>query len=45
MLDVKLQSFLKVVELKNYTQAAKALNLTQPAITQHIKKIGGTLSM
>ncbi|WZL81937.1 LysR family transcriptional regulator [Vallitaleaceae bacterium 9-2] len=39
MLDVKLQSFLKVVELKNYTQAAKALNLTQPAITQHIKKL------
>lgn len=39
MLDVKVYTFKKVVELKNYTKAAMALNLTQPAVTQHIRKL------
>ena len=39
MLDAKIQTFIKVVELKSYTRAAEALHLTQPAVTQHIKKL------
>lgn len=39
MIDVKIFTFLKVVEHKNYTKAAKELNITQPAVTQHIKKL------
>ncbi|MBQ3272063.1 MAG: LysR family transcriptional regulator, partial [Solobacterium sp.] len=39
MLDPKIKTLLKVVETGNYTQAAKALNLTQPAVSQHIKAL------
>lgn len=39
MLDTKMFTFLKVAQLKNYTKAAAELNLTQPAVTQHIKKL------
>lgn len=39
MLDPKVYTFLKVVETGSYTAAAKALHLTQPAVTQHIAKI------
>lgn len=39
MLDIKIFTFLKVAELKNYTKAANSLNLTQPAVTQHIRKL------
>ncbi|MDR7870782.1 MAG: LysR family transcriptional regulator [Tissierellaceae bacterium] len=39
MLDNKIFTFLKVAQLKNYTKAAAELNLTQPAVTQHIKKL------
>lgn len=39
MLDLKIESFLKVVELKSYTSAAEVLHLTQPAITQHVQKL------
>lgn len=39
MLDSKMMTFLKVAELKNYTRAAGELNLTQPAVSQHIKKL------
>ncbi|GEN56276.1 LysR family transcriptional regulator [Halolactibacillus alkaliphilus] len=39
MLDQKLLTFIKVVECKNYTKAAEALNLTQPAVSQHMKKL------
>ncbi|NLY45946.1 MAG: LysR family transcriptional regulator [Tissierella sp.] len=39
MLDTKILTFLKVAQLRNYTKAAAALNLTQPAVTQHIKKL------
>lgn len=36
MLDTKLYTLLKVAEFRNFTQAAKSLNLTQPAVSQHI---------
>ena len=36
MIDSKLLSLLKVAELGSFTQAGIALNLTQPAISQHI---------
>ncbi|HSH36448.1 LysR family transcriptional regulator [Schnuerera sp.] len=39
MLDTKIFTFLKVAQHKNYTKAAAELNLTQPAVTQHIKKL------
>ena len=39
MLDTKIFTFLKVAQLKNYTKAAAELNLTQPAVTQHIQKL------
>jgi len=35
MLDLRMRSFLEVVETGSYTAAAKKLNLTQPAVTQH----------
>ena len=37
MIDNKLLTLLSVAENKTYTAAAKALNLTQPAISQHIR--------
>ncbi|QSX08468.1 LysR family transcriptional regulator [Alkalibacter rhizosphaerae] len=39
MLDPKIRTFLEVAKYKNYTKAAAELNLTQPAVTQHIKKL------
>lgn len=39
MLDMKIFTFIKVVQLRSYTKAAAKLNLTQPAVTQHIKKL------
>lgn len=39
MLDIKIKTFLKVVELKSYTKAAEELNLTQPAVSQQIRKL------
>ncbi|MDP4182260.1 MAG: LysR family transcriptional regulator [Bacillota bacterium] len=39
MIDSKLTTFINVAKLKSYTRAAEALNLTQPAITQHIKQL------
>lgn len=37
MLDFRLQTFLILCETMNYTQAAKRLHLTQPAVTGHIQ--------
>lgn len=37
MLDNKLQTFLILCETRNYSQAAKKLNITQPAVSQHIQ--------
>ena len=45
MLDTKILSLLKVVETGNYTQASKALNLTQPAVSQHIRALEDELGV
>lgn len=37
MLDFRVNTFLTVCKYMNYTQAAHELNLTQPAVTQHIQ--------
>lgn len=39
MLDQKIETFLSVVKYGSYTAAAKALHMTQPAVTQHIHKL------
>lgn len=36
MLDFRIETFLAVCETKSYTQAARHLNITQPAVSQHI---------
>ena len=43
MIDSKLYTLLKVAELGSFTQAGKALNLTQPAISQHIHALESEL--
>lgn len=37
MLDFRVATFLCVCQTMNFTQAAKALNITQPAVSQHIR--------
>lgn len=37
MLDFRVYTFLAVCEYMNYTKAAEALHITQPAVSQHIK--------
>lgn len=39
MIPQKLTTLLKVAETKNYSKAAEELNLTQPAISMHIKQL------
>ena len=39
MLDPKLETFITVAVLKNFTKAAQALNLTQPAVSNHINQL------
>jgi Transcriptional regulator len=39
MMDSKLSTFINVAKLKSYTRAGEILNLTQPAVTQHIKQL------
>ncbi|MBR2809104.1 MAG: LysR family transcriptional regulator [Erysipelotrichaceae bacterium] len=39
MLDSKIYTLLKVAETGNYTRAGKLLNLTQPAVSQHIRAL------
>lgn len=39
MVDSKIETFLKVVEYRSYSKAALALNLTQPAVSQQIKRL------
>ena len=39
MLDVKLDTLLAVAEYKNFTKAAQALSLTQPAVSHHINQL------
>ena len=39
MLDYRYDTFLVLVETKNYTKTAQILNFTQPAVTKHIQYI------
>lgn len=39
MLDHRIYTFLTVYETKNYTQAAKQLHITQPAVSMHIRSL------
>ncbi|RKD29526.1 LysR family transcriptional regulator [Thermohalobacter berrensis] len=39
MIDFKLKTFITVAKTKNFTRAADILNMTQPAISQHIKAL------
>ncbi len=37
MMDIRLQTFITVAKIKSYTKASEILNITQPAVSQHIK--------
>lgn len=37
MIDIKLHTFITLAKIKNYTRAAEILNLSQPAVSQHIR--------
>jgi LysR family transcriptional regulator, transcriptional activator of the cysJI operon len=37
VIDIKLETFIIVADTKNFTRAASILNMTQPAISHHIK--------
>jgi DNA-binding transcriptional LysR family regulator len=39
MIDYRLTTFIMVAKTKNFTKAAKILNLTHPAVSQHIKAL------
>lgn len=39
MIDIKLSTFLTVAKTKNFTKAGNILNITQPAVSQHIKAL------
>ena len=37
MIDFRVETFIQVCKYMNYTKAAKALHITQPAVSQHIR--------
>jgi DNA-binding transcriptional LysR family regulator len=37
MLDARLTTFITVANIKSFTKAAEILNITQPAVSQHVK--------
>lgn len=45
MIDPKVYSLLSVYEYRNFTKAAKALSITQPAVSQHIKTLEDELNV
>lgn len=45
MVDPKLYSLLQVYETHSYTQAAKRLSITQPAVSQHIRALEQELNV
>ena len=45
MIDHKLYTLLAIMEFESFTQAAKQLSLTQPAVTQHIKQLENELNI
>lgn len=42
MIDPKIETFLVLARVANYTETSKILNITQPAISQHIKYLEQT---
>lgn len=36
-MDIRLETFITVAKIKSYTKASEILNITQPAVSQHIK--------
>ena len=36
MLDFRMETFLTVCQCMNFTRASEKLNITQPAVSQHI---------
>lgn len=44
MIDLRLITLLTVAEEKNFTRAAEKLNLTQPAVSHHIKELEAELN-
>lgn len=45
MVDNRLYSLLKVVELGSFTKAAEQLSLSQPAVSQHIRQLEDSLDV
>lgn len=41
MLDYRLHTFIKLCEVMNYRKTASLLNMTQPAVTQHVQYLEG----
>lgn len=39
MIDIKVETFLKVCQTMNYTRAAQELGFTQPSVSQHIRNL------
>lgn len=39
MLDFRVKTFLMVCKYRNFTRAAEALHITQPAVSQHIRQL------
>ena len=39
LIDDKLETFVAVCDTKSFTKAAEFLSLTQPAVSQHIKRL------
>lgn len=37
MIDIRYKTFIELIKAGNYVGAAKSLNITQPAVSQHIK--------
>jgi DNA-binding transcriptional LysR family regulator len=37
LMDIRLETFITVAKIKSYTKASEILNITQPAVSQHIK--------
>ena len=38
-MDAKLLTLIELSKADSFTKAAKALNLTQPAVSQHVKQL------
>ena len=36
-MDIRLETFITVAKIKSFTKASEILNITQPAVSQHIK--------